>query len=121
MHRHIINIHYNISIFGVKFISGFCLTGRKSGKGYFVYSKGSKDRPVNEAALNIINKYKLTPMSSQSEEDMQLRMVSRFVNEAVLCLEEGILASPVSNSLTSLIFQLFCGALIIHNEIEFSM
>uniref|UniRef100_A0A1B6DDQ1 Trifunctional enzyme subunit alpha, mitochondrial n=2 Tax=Clastoptera arizonana TaxID=38151 RepID=A0A1B6DDQ1_9HEMI len=83
----------NVNILTELVESGFL--GRKSGKGYFVYSKNTKDRPINENAINIINKYKLTPKSSQSEEDMQLRMVSRFVNEAILCLEEGILASPV--------------------------
>lgn len=47
--------------------------------------------------MEIYRKFKLDPKGAQSEEDLQLRMVSRFVNEAVLCLQEGILNGPVRN------------------------
>lgn len=69
--------------------------GRKSGKGIFIYEKHRKDREVNPAALEILKKYALNPKGEFTDEDKTLRMVSRFVNDAVLCLEEKILASPL--------------------------
>jgi len=72
-----------------------CFVGRKSGKGFFIYQKGVKDKPVNPDTLSILNRYKLEPRGSKDPEDLQMRMVSRFVNEAVLCLQEKILRNPV--------------------------
>uniref|UniRef100_A0A6B2E958 Trifunctional enzyme subunit alpha, mitochondrial n=1 Tax=Phlebotomus kandelakii TaxID=1109342 RepID=A0A6B2E958_9DIPT len=71
--------------------------GRKSGKGIFMYdSKSRGSREVNPGAVEIIKqKYPLVSKGANSVEDLQLRMVSRFVNEAVLCLEEKILDNPL--------------------------
>nr|CAG4651607.1 EOG090X01G2 [Triops cancriformis] len=69
--------------------------GRKSGKGWYVYSANSKERPVNEEAVAILKKYHIAPKGFQGEEDVKLRLLARFTNEALLCLQEGILASPV--------------------------
>lgn len=69
--------------------------GRKSSKGCFLYEGSSKNRDVNTGALDIFSKYRLEPKGSKAVEDLQLRMVTRFVNEAILCLQEGILANPL--------------------------
>ena len=73
-------------------------TGRKSGKGIFIYEAGSKstDRPVNTSAEGILTRHKLEPKLPLTDEDVLMRMVTRFVNEAVLCLQEKILANPVN-------------------------
>lgn len=65
--------------------------GRKSGKGLFVYSS---DRTVSKEAEGIIAKYALKPIPELlTDEDIPQRLVVRFVNEAVMCLQDGILRS----------------------------
>ncbi|KAJ0061015.1 hypothetical protein NL108_004732, partial [Boleophthalmus pectinirostris] len=76
------------------------IPGRKSGKGCFVYGKGKKGKTVNSDAEKILQKFKLSaPSTVSSDSDIQYRLVSRFVNEAVLCLQEGILTSPVEGDI----------------------
>ncbi|XP_013113082.2 trifunctional enzyme subunit alpha, mitochondrial [Stomoxys calcitrans] len=86
----------NLSVMQDMVMAGFL--GRKSGKGIFMYddSKSKGSRPINVQAVEILKqKYPLVPKGANSPEDMTLRMVSRFVNEAVLCLEEKILHNPL--------------------------
>jgi len=73
--------------------AGFC--GRKTGKGIFVYSKDTKDRPVNDAGLALIkNRPKEAPAAVGSDEDIALRLLTRFVNEAAYTLQDGVLKTP---------------------------
>lgn len=75
--------------------------GRKSGKGIYIYSSSQKgSREVNQEALQIMRqKYAKVPRGANSTEDLQLRAVSRFVNEAILCLEEKILDSALEGDI----------------------
>uniref|UniRef100_A0AAY4C258 Trifunctional enzyme subunit alpha, mitochondrial n=1 Tax=Denticeps clupeoides TaxID=299321 RepID=A0AAY4C258_9TELE len=74
--------------------------GRKSGKGCYVYEKKSKDKKVNPGVEEILKAYQLKPAPSVSgDEDVQYRLLSRFVNESVLCLQEGILPDPVQGDI----------------------
>jgi len=74
--------------------------GRKSKKGLFVYADGSKDRPLNQEGMNIIKKFSLdAPPATASDEDIVLRMVTRFANEAVSSYQDGILATPLEGDI----------------------
>uniref|UniRef100_A0A3Q0SZP5 Hydroxyacyl-CoA dehydrogenase trifunctional multienzyme complex subunit alpha a n=1 Tax=Amphilophus citrinellus TaxID=61819 RepID=A0A3Q0SZP5_AMPCI len=72
------------------------LKGRKSGKGFFVYGKMN----VNPEVEEILKKYRVTaPSSVSSEYDMQYRLMSRCINESVMCLQEGIIATPLEGDI----------------------
>ncbi|XP_004627494.1 trifunctional enzyme subunit alpha, mitochondrial [Octodon degus] len=69
--------------------------GRKSGKGFYIYQEGSKNKNLNSDMDSIFASLKLPAKPEvSSDEDIQYRVVTRFVNEAVMCLQEGILATP---------------------------
>lgn len=89
----------NPDVMGDMVKAGFL--GRKSGKGIFLYDSHLKgSREVNQEALSILKqRYMIPKVGANSREDMQLRMVSRFVNEAVLCLEEGILDNCIEGDI----------------------
>jgi enoyl-CoA hydratase/long-chain 3-hydroxyacyl-CoA dehydrogenase len=74
--------------------------GRKSGKGCYVYAgRKGKDKSVNTEAQSILEKYQLPVKGSHDIKEVQMRLVSRFVNEAVFCLQEGILSNPVDGDI----------------------
>lgn len=69
--------------------------GRKSGKGFYIYQAGSKNKSLNSEIDNILANLRLPAKPEvSSDEDIQYRVITRFVNEAVLCLQEEILATP---------------------------
>ncbi|BCN24719.1 fatty acid oxidation complex subunit alpha FadJ [Vibrio alfacsensis] len=63
--------------------------GRKTGKGFYTY-KGKK-KEVDKSVYKLLN---LTPESKLSDTDIALRCVLPMLNEAVRCLDEGIIRSP---------------------------
>ncbi|NXM76017.1 ECHA enzyme, partial [Serilophus lunatus] len=74
--------------------------GRKAGKGFYVYQEGVKNRSVNSGMDEIFAQFKMPANPDVcTEEDIQLRLVTRFVNEAAMCLQEGILSSPVDGDI----------------------
>lgn len=73
--------------------------GRKSGKGFYLYEGKKGKREINPGALEILKQYSIPKSGSHAVPDLQLRLVSRFVNEAILCLEDGILNSPVDGDI----------------------
>ncbi|XP_029903502.1 hydroxyacyl-CoA dehydrogenase trifunctional multienzyme complex subunit alpha a [Myripristis murdjan] len=88
----------NVDVLKTMVEKGF--KGRKSGKGCYIYGKGKKDKSVNPDAEEILKKYKLAAHPAIStDSDIQYRLVSRFVNEAVLCLQENILRNPVEGDI----------------------
>lgn len=91
-------------------------TGRKGGKGFFMYEKhkqspveraraivekamgaSRKDKPYNPGALAILERHGVKPGSKKDvdERELQERIGLRMVNEAVQCLQEGILEGPL--------------------------
>ncbi|XP_005073563.1 trifunctional enzyme subunit alpha, mitochondrial [Mesocricetus auratus] len=74
--------------------------GRKSGKGFYIYQEGSKNKSLNSEMDGILASLRLAAKPEvSSDEDIQYRVIMRFVNEAVLCLQEGILATPAEGDI----------------------
>uniref|UniRef100_A0A0K0F5C5 Trifunctional enzyme subunit alpha, mitochondrial n=1 Tax=Strongyloides venezuelensis TaxID=75913 RepID=A0A0K0F5C5_STRVS len=78
--------------------------GKKNSSGIFTYKKEGKKvkKEVNVVAAKILEKYRQdAPTAVSSTEDRQLRVISRFVNEATLCLQEEVIRSPSDGDIAS--------------------
>ncbi len=65
--------------------------GRKNNQGFFLYEKGKKGHP--DPSMNALLNVPTNARKLSSEEIVD-RCALIFINEAVLCLEEGVLANP---------------------------
>jgi len=66
-------------------------TGRKGKSGFYTYDDKGEKGPVDETVYAIIGKSHRADIPAN---EITERCVLAMVNEAVLCLEEGILRSP---------------------------
>lgn len=62
------------------------LTGKKGGKGFFLYDEKGKSKGLNPEVLAQLPKTQL----KKKVEEIQDRLVLAMVNEAILCMQEGI-------------------------------
>ncbi|MCJ8302525.1 fatty acid oxidation complex subunit alpha FadJ [Shewanella sp.] len=67
--------------------------GRKNGKGFYLYGSKSKKKAkqVDESVYQVLG---LKPGVNAEVSEVAQRCVVQMLNEAVRCLEEGIIASP---------------------------
>ncbi|MCT4613668.1 MAG: 3-hydroxyacyl-CoA dehydrogenase NAD-binding domain-containing protein [Marinifilaceae bacterium] len=71
-----------------------CL-GRKTGKGFYVYSKTKANRVFNDSMKSAVEKYrKEKNIKTLQLSDSQIKemLIYRMINEAYKCMEEGIVA-----------------------------
>jgi enoyl-CoA hydratase / long-chain 3-hydroxyacyl-CoA dehydrogenase len=80
--------------------------GRKAGKGFFLYPKDAKKgaakqlNPEMLAMLKDLRALKGTEGSAPvSVEDVQMRIMSRFVNECVYSLQDGVIRAPADGDI----------------------
>jgi enoyl-CoA hydratase / long-chain 3-hydroxyacyl-CoA dehydrogenase len=83
--------------------------GRKSGKGFYLYppqeGKGKKKSASGKKQLNpeMLTAMKVfIPNANSVElpmEEIQQRLISRFINEAAYCLQDGIIRNPVDGDI----------------------
>jgi 3-hydroxyacyl-CoA dehydrogenase/enoyl-CoA hydratase/3-hydroxybutyryl-CoA epimerase len=65
------------------------LSGRQGGKGFYLYAK--KSRRPNPRIAGILKSQGIGPARGRDKDEILKRMLLRMVNEAALCLEEGII------------------------------
>lgn len=70
-------------------------TGRKGGNGFYRYDESGKKGKVDETVYDLIGGQR----RDIPPEEIVERCVLAMVNEAVLCLQEGILRSPVDGDI----------------------
>uniref|UniRef100_A0AC35EW09 3-hydroxyacyl-CoA dehydrogenase NAD binding domain-containing protein n=1 Tax=Panagrolaimus sp. PS1159 TaxID=55785 RepID=A0AC35EW09_9BILA len=77
--------------------------GRKTRLGFYDYNNPQRPQ-INNDAIELIKRYKsLKPNEtcSSTTEECKMRILSRFINEACLCFDEGIVASPANGDIAS--------------------
>merc|ERR1712048_133940 len=68
--------------------------GKKSGQGFYTYKKGKKQTKISPEVETYLNAFRVNDLKLE-ENEVQDRIVTRFVNEAAKCLEDEIIANPI--------------------------
>ncbi len=70
--------------------------GQKNGSGFYTYSVDHKGKPKKTFDKSVLSLFESITENSQSfsDEDIINRTMIPMINEVVLCLQEGIIASP---------------------------
>ena len=77
--------------------------GRKTGKGFYLYPKdaGKKDKKqLNPEMLSLLKE--LVPGANSKiipAEEIQQRLISKFINEAAFCLQDEIIRAPADGDI----------------------
>ena len=81
--------------------------GKKTGKGFYLYpanaKKGAK-KELNPEVLTMLKAARIEhgfgdKASPLAIEDIQFRIISRFINEAAFCLQDGIIRAPADGDI----------------------
>jgi 3-hydroxyacyl-CoA dehydrogenase len=80
------------------------LLGRKAGKGFYLYPKETKKgaKQINPEFLSVLKEINGGKTVDVSVEDIQGRMMTRFVNECAFSLQDGIIRAPADGEYTVL-------------------
>ena len=68
--------------------------GKKSGQGFYTYSSKKKGKTISPEVQAYVKTFVKQDLNLDKEE-IQNRIISRFVNEAAKCLEDEIIDNPV--------------------------
>ena len=87
----------DISLMGDMIEKGWL--GRKSGQGFYTYDpKNPKKKTISDEVRAYAKEFATRDLGLE-EKEVQDRIVTRFVNEAVMCLQDEIIADPVTGDI----------------------
>lgn len=79
------------------------MMGRKSGKGFYMYPKDAKKgakKQINPEMLKILKESVSNANSvNMDENEIQRRLIAKFINEAAYCLQDGIIRAPADGDI----------------------
>ena len=73
--------------------------GRKSGKGFYKYE--GKDKVINLDLINLIRDKIGDKATNIDKKEIQMRLIGKYINEAVYCLQNNIIKSPIEGDIGS--------------------